>query len=124
MRPAPIAPPAPYGPVPSTRQLAQHRRAFYGFDRVQSYFGQRKVGLHDGKIYLNNEPLYLRLVLDQGYWPESILTPPSDEAIQYDIRLTKAVNTPGYARFMKQTGHSLDNEYPFFVARELDKFLE
>jgi pimeloyl-ACP methyl ester carboxylesterase len=36
----------------------------------------------------------------------------------------KMVNTPGYARFMKQTGHSLDNEYPHFVARELDKFLE
>jgi hypothetical protein len=36
----------------------------------------------------------------------------------------KMVNTPGYARFMKLTGHSLDNEYPFFVARELDKFLQ
>lgn len=36
----------------------------------------------------------------------------------------KMVNTPGYARFMRLTGHSLDNEYPFWVARELDKFLE
>lgn len=36
----------------------------------------------------------------------------------------KMVNTPGYARFMKQTGHALDNEYPFFIARELDAFLE
>jgi hypothetical protein len=37
---------------------------------------------------------------------------------------SKMVHTPGYARFMKQTGHSLDNEYPSFVARELDAFVE
>ena len=46
-------------------------------------------------MYLNNEPFYLRLALDQGYWPESILTPPSDEAIQYDIRMTKAFGLNG-----------------------------
>jgi hypothetical protein len=70
-------------------------------DRVQSYFGQRKVGLHDGKLYLNNEPFYLRLALDQGYWPESILTPPSDEAIQYDIRMTKAFGLNGVRKHQK-----------------------
>lgn len=36
----------------------------------------------------------------------------------------KMVSTPGYARFMKQTGHALDNEYPVFVARQLAEFLE
>jgi beta-galactosidase/beta-glucuronidase len=70
-------------------------------DRVQSYFGQRKVSLHDGKIYLNNSPLYLRLALDQGYWPDSILTPPSDEAIQYDIRMTKAFGLNGVRKHQK-----------------------
>ena len=70
-------------------------------DRVQSYFGQRKVGLHDGKVYLNNEPFFLRLALDQGYWPESILTPPSDEAIQYDIRMTKAFGLNGVRKHQK-----------------------
>ena len=70
-------------------------------DRVQSYFGQRKVSLHDGKVYLNNEPFYLRLALDQGYWPESILTPPSDDAIQYDIRMTKAFGLNGVRKHQK-----------------------
>ena len=70
-------------------------------DRVQSYFGQRKVSLHDGKVYLNNDPLFLRLALDQGYWPESILTPPSDEAIQYDIRMTKAFGLNGVRKHQK-----------------------
>ena len=70
-------------------------------DRVQSYFGQRKVSLHDGKVYLNNEPFYLRLVLDQGYWPESILTPPTDDAIQYDIKMTKAFGLNGARKHQK-----------------------
>jgi beta-galactosidase/beta-glucuronidase len=70
-------------------------------DRLQSYFGQRKVSLHDGKIYLNNDPLFLRFALDQGYWPESILTPPSDDAIQYDIRMTKAFGLNGVRKHQK-----------------------
>jgi beta-galactosidase/beta-glucuronidase len=70
-------------------------------DRVDTYFGQRKVSLHDGKFYLNNAPYYLRLVLDQGYWPESVLTPPSDEAIQYDIKMTKAFGLNGARKHQK-----------------------
>jgi beta-galactosidase/beta-glucuronidase len=70
-------------------------------DRVDSYFGQRKVAVHDGKIYLNNSPYYLRLALDQGYWPESVLTPPSDEAIQYDIRMIKAFGLNGVRKHQK-----------------------
>jgi len=70
-------------------------------DRVDSYFGQRKVSLRDGKFYLNNAPYYLRLVLDQGYWPDSLLTPPNDEAIQYDIRMTKAFGLNGARKHQK-----------------------
>lgn len=70
-------------------------------DRVASYFGQRSVGVHDGKVLLNGDPYFLRLVLDQGYWPESILTPPSDEAIQYDIKMTKAFGLNGARKHQK-----------------------
>jgi beta-galactosidase/beta-glucuronidase len=70
-------------------------------DRVESYFGQRKVSLHGGKFYLNNAPYYLRLVLDQGYWPESLLTPPTDEAIRYDIEMTKAFGLNGARKHQK-----------------------
>ncbi len=55
-------------------------------DRVKSYFGFRKIAVADGKVLLNGNRLYLRTVLDQGYWPESNLTPPSDEAIRADIQ--------------------------------------
>lgn len=57
-------------------------------DHVRTYFGLRKVEVKDGKVYLNNCPFYQRLVLDQGYWPDSLITPPSDEAIRADIRHT------------------------------------
>ncbi|MBO4730341.1 MAG: DUF5013 domain-containing protein [Bacteroidaceae bacterium] len=59
-------------------------------DEVQSYFGMRKISLardKDGyyRMMLNNEFVFQTGPLDQGYWPESNLTPPSDEAMQYDI---------------------------------------
>jgi beta-galactosidase/beta-glucuronidase len=70
-------------------------------DRVTSYFGQRKVHVQHDRLYLNNAPYYLRLVLDQGYWPESVLTPPSEEAILYDIKMTKAFGFNGARKHQK-----------------------
>jgi beta-galactosidase/beta-glucuronidase len=70
-------------------------------DRVRSYFGFRTVEAHDGRVWLNGKPIYLKFVLDQGYWPESILTPPTDEAIQYDIRMTKAMGFNGARKHQK-----------------------
>ena len=57
-------------------------------DTVDTYFGMRKVEVKEGKVYLNNNPLYQRLILDQGYWPDSLITPPSDEAIRLDLQYT------------------------------------
>ncbi|MBC6314098.1 glycoside hydrolase family 2 protein [Listeria grandensis] len=54
-------------------------------DRVASYFGMRKIAIEGDKILLNNEELYQRLILDQGYWEESDLTPPSISALELDI---------------------------------------
>ncbi len=70
-------------------------------DRIESYFGQRKVSTHDGKVYLNNSPYYLKMVLDQGYWPESLLTPPTEEAIKYDIEMTKKFGFNGARKHQK-----------------------
>jgi len=70
-------------------------------DKVDSYFGQRKVGVHAGKFYLNNAPYYLKLVLDQGYWPDSLLTPPTDDAIQHDLKMTKAFGLNGARKHQK-----------------------
>ena len=77
------------------------RRGGEALDRVQTYFGVRKVEVRKGKVYLNNCPLYQRLVLDQGYWPDTLLTPPSDEAIQEDIRQTLAFGYNGARKHQK-----------------------
>ena len=58
-------------------------------DEVKSYAGMRKVHIADGKFYLNNEPYFQRLVLDQGYYPDGIWTAPSDEVLKNDIILGK-----------------------------------
>jgi beta-galactosidase/beta-glucuronidase len=70
-------------------------------DSVKTYFGQRKISTRDGRFYLNNRPYFLKMVLDQGYWPDGILTPPSDEAIQYDIKMTKAFGFNGSRKHQK-----------------------
>ncbi len=70
-------------------------------DAVDSYFGIRSIATQDGKVLLNGTPVYLRTVLDQGYWPESNLTPPSDEAIQDDIRRAKDLGFNGVRKHQK-----------------------
>lgn len=70
-------------------------------DQVDTYFGMRKVEVKDGKVYLNNCPIYQRLILDQGYWPDSLITPPSDEAIQADLRFTREFGYNGARKHQK-----------------------
>jgi beta-galactosidase/beta-glucuronidase len=77
------------------------RRGSVVLDRVQTYFGIRSVTAERGKVMLNGNPIFLKMVLDQGYWPESILTPPTDEAIQYDIRMTQEMGFNGARKHQK-----------------------
>lgn len=67
-----------------------------GSDRVSTYFAMRKFSVEadgDGckRLCLNHKPYFLWGVLDQGYWPESLMTPVSDEAMIFDIRSMKEV---------------------------------
>ena len=64
-------------------------------DEVKSYIGMRKVHTADGMIYLNNEPYFQRLVLNQGYYPDGLWTAPNDEALKNDILLSKAAGFNG-----------------------------
>ncbi len=57
-------------------------------DRVESYAGLRKVHIENDRVYLNNEPIFQRLVLDQGFYPDGIWTAPSDAALKHDIELS------------------------------------
>ncbi|MAN10895.1 MAG: hypothetical protein CMN63_00495, partial [Sphingobium sp.] len=63
-------------------------------DRVESYFGMRKIALgkdQNGipRILLNGEPLFQFGPLDQGWWPDGLYTAPSDEALRYDLEVTR-----------------------------------
>ncbi|MEN6537540.1 MAG: sugar-binding domain-containing protein, partial [Bryobacteraceae bacterium] len=71
------------------------RRGGVVIDRVQSYFGFRTVSTGNQRVLINNRPVYLRFLLDQGYWPESTITPPTDEAIRYDIQVAKDMGFNG-----------------------------
>jgi hypothetical protein len=70
-------------------------------DRVGSYCGFRSVSTADGQILFNGVPYYLKTVLDQGYWPDSNLTAPSDEAIQFDLRAIKDMGFNGVRKHQK-----------------------
>ncbi len=70
-------------------------------DLVHSYFGLRSIATTDGRLVLNGEPLYLRMVLDQGYFPQTGLTAPDDTAFRRDILLVKAMGFNGVRKHQK-----------------------
>jgi len=70
-------------------------------DEVATYFGMRKVEHRGGHVLLNNTPIYQRLILDQGYWPESLLTPPDGEALKRDVEYIKAFGFNGIRKHQK-----------------------
>ena len=70
-------------------------------DRVKSYFGMRKIHVVDGRIWLNNQPYYQKLLLDQGYWKESLITAPDDNAYKEDIEKAKRMGFNGCRKHEK-----------------------
>ena len=64
-------------------------------DRVSSYMGLRTIMVEGNRIFLNGKMLYLRLVLDQGFYPEGNWTAPGDEALENDIKLSMAAGFNG-----------------------------
>ncbi|MCI8394213.1 MAG: glycoside hydrolase family 2 [Bacilli bacterium] len=70
-------------------------------DTVYSYFGIRNISIKENKIFLNEEQLYLKLILDQGYWKESHLTPPSEESLINDIESVLAFGYNGIRKHQK-----------------------
>ena len=71
-----------------------HFTAKYGKDMISGYFGMRKFEKRkDAKgvlrFFLNNKPYFVLGTLDQGWWPDGLLTPPSEEAMAFDIQTLK-----------------------------------
>jgi hypothetical protein len=63
-------------------------------DSVESYFGMRKIEIAKdehgiNRLFLNNEPLFQYGLLDQGWWPDGLYTAPTDEALRYDVEITR-----------------------------------
>lgn len=67
----------------------------FGEDKVDSYFGLRSLRLDGYKFLINEESVFQRLVLDQGYYPDGIYTAPSDEELVADIERSLAMGFNG-----------------------------
>ena len=70
-------------------------------DKVKSYTALRSVAVNRDRFMLNGRPYHLRLVLDQGYWPQSLMSAPSDEALRKDVELAKAMGFNGVRKHQK-----------------------
>jgi beta-galactosidase/beta-glucuronidase len=55
-------------------------------DRLESYFGLRSVGIANGRFLLNDRPVFVRSVLEQGFWPDSHLAAPSADALRQEVQ--------------------------------------
>jgi Beta-galactosidase/beta-glucuronidase len=64
-------------------------------DELRSYAGMRSVAIDGRRVLLNGRPVFQRLVLDQGYWHDTLMTAPSDDALVADIQFAKAAGFNG-----------------------------
>ncbi|WP_233159979.1 glycoside hydrolase family 2 protein [Pseudonocardia sp. MH-G8] len=93
------------------------------FDCVGSYFGLRSVGVQDGRFLLNGRPRFLRLALEQGYWPQSHLAAPDADALRHEaerikelgfngIRIHQKVEDPRFLAWCDRIGLLVWDEMP------------
>ncbi len=94
----------------------------FGDDEVKSYFGLRSVEMRDGRFLLNGKSVFQRLVLDQGYYHDGIITAPTEEMLIKDIqcgldagfngaRLHQKVFEPRYLYNADKMGYMVWGEY-------------
>ncbi len=94
-------------PIPDAKLWSLETPTLYdlelaaGKDIAVAYFGMRSVRINGYAIELNHKPVYQRLVLDQGYFPDGIYTAKSDEDLKHDIELSKAAGFNGARMHMK-----------------------
>jgi hypothetical protein len=70
-------------------------------DEFHSYTALRSVNILRDRLMLNGRPYMLRLVLDQGYWPDTLLAAPDDDALRRDVELAKAMGFNGVRKHQK-----------------------
>ncbi len=87
--------------TPNLYDLKLTLKSEWGEDSVLSYFGMRKVHSENGKIYLNNKEFYQKLVLNQGYYGDALMTPPSVDWLVEDVKKIKAFGFNGVRMHQK-----------------------
>jgi beta-galactosidase/beta-glucuronidase len=91
-------------------------------DSVCSYFGMRKFSIQGDRFHLNNAPYTLRLILDQGYHPDSLLAWPDDDMMTEDILISKKMGFNGARKHEKiEPGHFMHeaDRLGFLVSLEM-----
>ncbi len=117
-------------------------------DRVSCYTALREIAVQGDRVILNGRAYVLRMVLDQGYWPETGMTAPDDDALRRDVELAKAMGfngvrkhqkiecsrylywadrlgllvweeMPSAYRFTNRTVHRLEREWSAVIARDM-----
>lgn len=87
-------------------------------DIIYSYFGLREVKLVDGLIYLNNKRVFLNGVLDQGYYPEGIVTPVTYDSYKIDILSMKELGFNTLRKHIK-----VELPYFYYLCDKLGMFV-
>lgn len=90
----------------------------FGEDRAETYFGMRKVAINGNVVEINDRPVFQRLVLDQGYYPDGIYTAPVVEDIEKDIVMSKKAGFNGARLHMK-----IFEPYIFYYADKMGYLL-
>ena len=70
-------------------------------DEFSSYTALRSVSILRDRFMLNGRPYLLRMVLDQGYWPDTLMAAPNDAALRKDVELAKAMGFNGVRKHQK-----------------------
>lgn len=91
----------PESPTLITAHVELRDRDGERLDVIDGYTALRTVTIQGDQILLNGRPIRLRMVLDQGYWPDTGLTPPSDEALRRDVELARAMGFNGVRKHQK-----------------------
>ena len=112
-------------------------------DQVRSYVGLRKVHIEGKRVLVNNRPLFQRLVLDQGFYPQGIYTPETEDIFRSDIELAMAMgfngarlhqrvfeprflywaDRLGYLCWGEYANYGLDHAHPSALERVLEEWL-
>ena len=112
--------------------------ARFGDDEVKGYFAMRKFSVAKDvkgilRFHLNNKPIFIYGPLDQGYWPDGILTPPSEEAMAFDIKAMKDIGCNVIRKHMKteparwyrlcdELGMIVLQDFPAGFGRETERY--